>query len=153
MGLQGGLSPAEFSADGRLPADPEGSRPALRQRNFVQTVDHRPGEWLRNKQTIALIEEIGTAEIPAVASREGAAGGTYVTELLVIAYAAWISPAFHVRVLTVFAGSPAWIDTGALDDAGMGCRPANQRTQPVCALAVSRSTPRAISGRKAPANA
>lgn len=50
---------------------------------------HRPGEFLRNEQTKALIAEIETAGISA-------------------AYAAWISAAFHLRVIRVFlAASPA----------------------------------------------
>ena len=48
-----------------------------------------------------------TAEIPAVLSREGRTGGTYVCRELVIAYAAWISPAFHLKVLRALLDSSA----------------------------------------------
>lgn len=86
---------------------------------------HRPGNFLQLDQTQALIAEIETAEIPAVLSREGRAmetaeipavfskegrtGGTYACRELVIAYAAWINPAFHLKVLRAFldATTPA----------------------------------------------
>ena len=63
---------------------------------------HRPGYFLTNDQTKALIVEIQTAGIPAVKSAEGRNGGTYACKELVIAYAAWISPAFHLKVIRVF---------------------------------------------------
>lgn len=63
---------------------------------------HGPSYWLANAQTRALIEEVVTTGIPAVASVEGAAGGTFVARELVIAYAAWISPAFHLKVIRYF---------------------------------------------------
>ncbi len=64
--------------------------------------NHRPGEWLRNKQTRELVAELETAEIPAVGSKEGATGGTYVAKELVYAYAMWISPAFHLKVIRAY---------------------------------------------------
>ena len=63
---------------------------------------HRPGEWLRNSQTADLIAEIETAGIPAVKSQEGRNGGTYVAKELVYAYAMWISPAFHLKVIRAY---------------------------------------------------
>ena len=63
---------------------------------------HRPSYFLSNDQTKALIAEIQTAGIPAVKSAEGRNGGTYACRELVIAYAAWISPAFHLQVIRVF---------------------------------------------------
>ncbi len=63
---------------------------------------HRPGYFLTNDQTKALIVEIQTAGIPAVKSAEGRNGGSYACKELVIAYAAWISPAFHLKVIRVF---------------------------------------------------
>lgn len=62
----------------------------------------RPGYWLANQQTVELIAELETAGIPAVSSKEGRGGGTYVADPLVVAYAAWISPKFHIEVLNTF---------------------------------------------------
>lgn len=66
---------------------------------------HRPGNFLQIDQTKALIAEIETADIPAVLCREGRTGGTYACRELVIAYAAWINPAFHLKVLRAFLDS------------------------------------------------
>lgn len=65
----------------------------------------RPGNFLGIDQTKALIAEIETAEIPAVTTREGRNGGTYACRELVIAYAAWISATFHLKVIRVFLDS------------------------------------------------
>ena len=62
----------------------------------------RPGEFMRNQQTKELIEEISNAGISAFESRKGNNGGTYACRELVIAYAAWISAAFHLKVIRVF---------------------------------------------------
>ena len=64
----------------------------------------RPGEWLRNKQTVELAAEISasTAGISAIESRTGNNGGTYVARELVYAYAMWISPAFNLKVIRTF---------------------------------------------------
>ena len=70
----------------------------------------RPGNWLKNAQTVELIDELSSARIIAVpqnATTEilvspvntingGNDRGTYVVKELVYAYAMWISPAFHV---------------------------------------------------------
>ncbi|MCL2829443.1 MAG: KilA-N domain-containing protein [Betaproteobacteria bacterium] len=63
---------------------------------------NRPSLFLSNAQTQALAEEISNAGIPAFQVQRGAGGGTYACRELVIAYAAWISPAFHLKVLRVF---------------------------------------------------
>lgn len=63
---------------------------------------HRPGYFLDVEQTKALLVEIETAGIPAVKTKEGRGGGTYACKELVIAYAAWISAAFHLKVIRVF---------------------------------------------------
>lgn len=67
----------------------------------------RPGEFLRLDPTKALIAEIETAGYPAVKTVEGRNGGTYACRELVIAYAAWISAAFHLKVIRVFLGQQA----------------------------------------------
>ena len=64
--------------------------------------NHRPGEFMRNKQTRAMVKEIETAEIPAVKAHEGVAGGTFVAKELVYAYAMWISPAFALKVIRTY---------------------------------------------------
>ncbi|MCL2829408.1 MAG: KilA-N domain-containing protein [Betaproteobacteria bacterium] len=63
---------------------------------------NRPNQFLRIDQTWALINEISNAHICAIKTQRGAGGGTYACRELVIAYAAWISPAFHLKVLRVF---------------------------------------------------
>lgn len=63
---------------------------------------HRPGYFLEIEQTKDLTKEIETAGIPAVKTKEGRNGGTYACRELVIAYAAWISAAFHLKVIRVF---------------------------------------------------
>lgn len=62
----------------------------------------RPGEFMRNQQTQDLVAEIANAGISAFESRKGNKGGTYACKELVIAYAAWISAAFHLKVIRVF---------------------------------------------------
>ena len=88
---------------------------------------HRPTFWLRLDQTQALVDELGqptpdlasatpsncadlhsfkTTEISrsfqAVSKIEGRNGGTFVARELVYAYAMWISPAFHLKVIRTF---------------------------------------------------
>lgn len=67
----------------------------------------RPGNFLGIDQTKALISEIETAGISAVKTVTGRNGGTYACRELVIAYAAWISAAFHLKVIRVFLGQQA----------------------------------------------
>lgn len=62
---------------------------------------NRPSQWLANRQTKDLITELDAeAGIPALAvQRGGARAGTYACREAALAFAAWIAPAFHVRVL------------------------------------------------------
>lgn len=60
-----------------------------------------PSYWLTNAQARALVEELATTGIPVV-TVEGAGGGTYVAKELVYAYAMWISPAFHLKVIRAY---------------------------------------------------
>lgn len=62
----------------------------------------RPNQFIRLDQTKALAAEIETAQMCAVKTKEGRNGGTYVAKELVYAYAMWISPKFHVKVIRVF---------------------------------------------------
>lgn len=69
--------------------------------------NHRPGEFIRNQQTQELVTELTNAGISAFESRRGSNGGTYACRELVIAYAAWISAAFHLKVIRVFLAAQA----------------------------------------------
>ena len=61
---------------------------------------HEPSQWLRNDQTKALVAEIESAGAKAFEAKPKI--GTYACRELVIAYAAWISAAFHLKVIRVF---------------------------------------------------
>lgn len=64
----------------------------------------KPAFFLRNDQTKALIAEIakGTDLHLFLNTTKGRNGSTYACRELVIAYAAWISAAFHLKVIRVF---------------------------------------------------
>ncbi|WP_175712237.1 KilA-N domain-containing protein [Burkholderia ambifaria] len=78
---------------------------------------HQPALFIRLDQTRALIAEIEcSTEMQNTAVRairgnraDGIPQGTYGCREIVIAYAAWISPAFHLKVIRVFltATTPA----------------------------------------------
>ena len=65
---------------------------------------HQPSDFIRIDQTQALIEELKAENLPTVETviGKGKAQGTYACRELVIAYAAWISAAFHLKVIRVF---------------------------------------------------
>lgn len=65
---------------------------------------HKPALFLRNDQAQALIEQLGkgTDLHLFLNTVKGRNGGTYACRELVIAYAAWISPTFHLKVIRVF---------------------------------------------------
>lgn len=58
---------------------------------------HSPNRWTRTDGYSGLVQALTPemAYAPAESIRGGSAPGTYVVEELVIAYAAWISPAFN----------------------------------------------------------
>ena len=69
---------------------------------------HAPNEWARTRQTQELAQEISKPGIPGLVSIHGGkAQGTYACRELVVAYAAWISPSFHLKVLQVFLAAMA----------------------------------------------
>jgi hypothetical protein len=66
---------------------------------------HKPSEWLRNQQAKDLIAELENekAGIPALQTIKGTRSpGTYVVKELVYAYAMWISPSFHLKVIRAY---------------------------------------------------
>mgnify|MGYP000276867272 FL=1 len=68
---------------------------------------HRPNQFVRLDITQDLINEIqgenSTAQICALRSINGGANrGTYACEELILSYAMWISPKFHLIVLRAF---------------------------------------------------
>lgn len=65
---------------------------------------HRPSLWAENQQTHQLISAMeAEAGIPALISVKGGnQQGTYVAKELVYAYAMWISPVFHLKVIRAF---------------------------------------------------
>jgi len=82
---------------------------------------HRPVEFLRSKQAKELIEllesegdeTVGNDDltvgiptvksvIPTVKTVDGRSGGTYAVLEVVVAYANWISAAFHLKVIRTF---------------------------------------------------
>ena len=70
---------------------------------------HQPAFFARREETQALVAEICSADsqikaLETVRGR-GKAQGTYACKELVIAYAAWISAAFHLKVIRVFLDS------------------------------------------------
>jgi hypothetical protein len=69
---------------------------------------NQPARFLGNKQTKDLVAEISNTEISVIKSQRGANGGTYACRELVIAYAAWISPAFHLKVIRGFLAHTAY---------------------------------------------
>jgi len=68
---------------------------------------HKPALFLRHDQTQALISEMskGTNSYLLLKTTKGRYGSTYACRELVIAYAAWISAAFHLQVIRVFLDS------------------------------------------------
>lgn len=66
----------------------------------------KPSNWLRQDATLNLRKEliqVSEASLdPVVVVHGGAGHGTYVAKELVYAYAMWISPAFHLKVIRAY---------------------------------------------------
>ena len=68
---------------------------------------HQPGKFFANKGTQELVAELrsqspNSESEPVRAIVGGAAPATYVAKELVYAYAMWISPAFHLKVIRAY---------------------------------------------------
>lgn len=69
---------------------------------------HQPGKFTALDSTKALIAEIGNSpESESLRITTGRNGGTYGCREVVIAYAAWISAVFHLKVIRVFLNAIA----------------------------------------------
>lgn len=72
---------------------------------------HQPAFFMRRDETQALAAEICSADSQIKAFEtvrgRGKAQGTYACRELVVAYAAWISAAFHLKVIRVFLNAVA----------------------------------------------
>lgn len=66
---------------------------------------HQPSFWFRGDQFLSLISELrNSADLQSNPYKTvmGRNGGTYVCKELVYAYAMWISPAFHLKVIRAY---------------------------------------------------
>lgn len=91
---------------------------------------HQPAFFTRRKETQELIQAImasADSQTPLRVVNDGLNNGTYACRELIIAYAAWISAAFHLKVIRVFLAATApqsaapETDTMMIHvDAGMG---------------------------------
>lgn len=94
---------------------------------------HQPAKFVRLDQTQALIAELGKSpDLDTLGEAEGADlqlftiqgrnGGTYACREIIVDYAAWISPAFHLKVLRVFLATarPEVMKARAIRDRQIG---------------------------------
>nr|WP_082888202.1 KilA-N domain-containing protein [Eikenella sp. NML97-A-109] len=71
---------------------------------------HKPSLWLKNQQSIDLVDEISKAGFPALDKNQhvikvvkgGNQSGTFVCKELVYAYATWVSAKFFLQVIRTF---------------------------------------------------
>lgn len=68
---------------------------------------HQPADFFKNQSTRDLVQELrrnseNLRSIDPIETVMGRNGGTYVVKELVYAYAMWISPAFHLKVIRAY---------------------------------------------------
>lgn len=68
---------------------------------------HKPDNWLRNNQTIELIDELEASQIREAQKEQQVIHvlngvGTFACKELVYAYAMWVAPKFHLAVIRAF---------------------------------------------------
>lgn len=64
---------------------------------------HQPARFLANQYAQDLVAALSTTtQIPVVIANGGAHPGTFVCREVVYAYAAWLSAAFHIKVIRTF---------------------------------------------------
>lgn len=62
----------------------------------------KPIKWLRSEAATSLISELEKGQICPISTQIGRSGGTFVCKELVYAYAMWISPQFHLKVIRAY---------------------------------------------------
>lgn len=64
----------------------------------------KPIQFLRQQQADELITElkVGNHTFSPLITKQGRSGGTFVCKELVYAYAMWISPKFHLKVIRAY---------------------------------------------------
>ncbi|TFH88247.1 KilA-N domain-containing protein [Billgrantia azerbaijanica] len=63
---------------------------------------HKPIKYLRLDQAKDLTAELEKGQVCPISTHRGRYGGTFVVKELVYAYAMWISPAFHLKVIRAY---------------------------------------------------
>lgn len=89
--------------------DAEG-RYCLNDVQKAATVGHNPRtvelhEFMRRPETIKLVESLdntGNPHFKSYITKRGRTGGTFVVKELVYAYAMWISPEYHLKVIHAY---------------------------------------------------
>ncbi|EJM25761.1 KilA-N domain-containing protein [Pseudomonas sp. GM25] len=62
-------------------------------------------EFMRRPETIKLVELLentGNPHVKAYITKRGRTGGTYAVKELIYAYAMWISPSYHLKVIRAY---------------------------------------------------
>lgn len=96
---------------------------------------HAPNEWLRNQQTRDLIDEVDKPEKAGLKSIQKR--GTYACKELVYAYAMWISPKFHLKVIRAFDA----LVSGDIEGAHAPSERRNLSTRPALGAGTIPATP------------